>query len=206
MPKPGVHGLGVIAAAAVMAAPLAHAEVVKPGESPGLGLGLTGAEIPDPLKKAKADPYAAPAAPACETIPKEIAALDAVLGPDADAPPEARNTSSAAGHLVASTVRSLIPHRAVVRLLTGAERKEQARSEAAMAGWSRRGYLKGMSVNLGCADRAAGAQVAQAPAPAAAQPPPHIALVEPPAQTVEAPSAPVLLNAMAPPPATRLVR
>jgi hypothetical protein len=152
-------------AAAVAAAPLgAAAEVVKPGEEQGLG--LTPGAIPDILRTAKADPYAAPPAPACESIPREIAALDTVLGPDADAPVQKANSG---GGLVADTVRGLIPHRGIIRLLTGASRRDKARNEAAMAGWTRRGYLKGMYLNLGCAERAneVPAVAAAAVAPAA---------------------------------------
>jgi len=156
MRKPGAFTTPLLAALALSAvAPAAvRAEVVKPGEEQGLG--LTPGEIPAILKQAKADPYAAPAAPACESIPREIAALDEVLGPDADAPAQKVKTSDQAGDLIGGALKSLIPHRDIIRFVTGANRRDKQRTAAAMAGWSRRGYLKGMEVNLGCAERKAG--------------------------------------------------
>jgi hypothetical protein len=151
--KPGAATTSLLALAAVLtAAPItARAEVVKPGEESGLG--LTPGSVPDILKKAKANTYAAPAAPACQSIPREIAALDAVLGPDMDAPAEKQKASDQAGDLVTDVAKSLIPHRSIIRFLTGADRRDKERTEAATAGWARRGYLKGMYVNLGCAER-----------------------------------------------------
>jgi hypothetical protein len=146
---------------AVGSAPVAgHAETVRPGEpSDSIGLGLIGHDTPEVLKHAKADPYAAPAAPACETIPHEIAALDEVLGPDADSPTQKTKMRARANRLISQALRSTIPHRDVVRFVTGADRRDKALNQAAMAGWARRGFLKGMEVNLGCT---AHGQVAQA--------------------------------------------
>ncbi|HVI32223.1 hypothetical protein [Phenylobacterium sp.] len=127
----------VATGAAALAAPAA-AEI-KPGQQEGLG--LTAQDVPELLKKAKADPYAPPAAPACETAYQELAALDQILGPDADEPSVKK---AQAGNLLMKGVRSLIPHREIFRVLTGVDRKERELAEAAMAGWARRGYLKGM--------------------------------------------------------------
>jgi hypothetical protein len=147
---------------AAASAPLAgHAETVRPGEaSDSIGLGLIGHETPEVLKHAKADPYAAPAAPACETIPHEIAALDEVLGPDADTPAQKTKMRARANRLISQALRSTIPHRDVVRFVTGADRRDKALNQAAMAGWARRGFLKGMEVNLGCPGHAQTAQAA----------------------------------------------
>ena len=200
--KPAAHRLGLLAAVALVAGgPAARAGVVKPGESAGpLGLGLTSGEAPEILKKAKADPYAAPPAPACESIPKEIAALDEVLGPDADAPPD--KSSANPGQLLGAAVRTIIPHREIIRFITGAGRKEKSRNEAAMAGWSRRGYLKGMAVNLGCAEREAGAPpppaVAAAPA-GAAETPAYPAALRDPARSPAVPPAAAAAPAALPP-------
>ena len=142
----------LLAAAALAVAPVARAQVVHPGQvNYDWTLGLIGHSIPAELKTAKADPYAAPAAPACETIPREIAALDEVLGPDADEPAVHVKMTARAESLVFQGVRTMIPHKDVVRFVTGANRKDKALNEAAMAGWARRGFLKGMEVNLGCA-------------------------------------------------------
>ena len=145
-----------IAAAACLCAPLAaRGETIRPGEkNSDWTFGLLGHGVPDVLKAAKADPYAAPVAPACETIPREIAALDEVLGPDADAPVLRVNLRARAEKLMVQGIRQgiggMIPHRDWIRLATGAGRKDKALNEAAMAGWARRGFLKGLEVNLGC--------------------------------------------------------
>jgi hypothetical protein len=164
--------LNMTAALALVAtsAPLVgHAETVRPGEpSDSIGLGLIGHETPEVLKHAKADPYAAPAAPACETIPNEIAALDEVLGPDADTPAQKTKMRARANRLISQALRSSIPHRDVVRFVTGADRRDKALNQAAMAGWARRGFLKGMEVNLGCPSQAVAQAADHAGAPAVA--------------------------------------
>ena len=168
MRKPGALPLAAGAVAAALAAgAAARAETVRPGETTGLG--LFGHEIPAVLKHAKADPYAAPEAPACESIPREIAALDAVLGPDADAPARKVGMEARAGRLMGQAIRGMIPHRDLVRLVTGAGRKDQKLKDAAMAGWARRGFLKGMEINLGCAGREASQAAAATPAATTAQ-------------------------------------
>lgn len=131
--------IAALAATGAAALALPAAAEIKPGQQEGLG--LTAQDVPELLKKAKADPYAPPAAPACETAYQELAALDQILGPDADEPSVKK---ARAGNLLMKGVRSLIPHREIFRVLTGVDRKERELAEAAMAGWARRGYLKGM--------------------------------------------------------------
>jgi hypothetical protein len=144
---------------------------VRPGEpSDSIGLGLIGHDTPEVLKLAKADPYAAPTSPACDTIPREIAALDAVLGPDADTPAQKTKMRARANRLISQALRSTIPHRDVVRFVTGADRRDKALNSAAMAGWARRGFLKGMEVNLGCPSHAPIEQAAVPAAPSHAEP------------------------------------
>ena len=163
----------IVAAAAVCAAPVASADPkIQPGEERALSLGLLGPDIPDTLKQAAADPYAPPAEPACVTVPQEIAKLDALLGPDINQPkPKMFEPAKLIGH----AVRSAIPYRSTIRFLTGADRKEKRLSQAAMAGWARRGFLKGLAAKLDCPGQtqlaqAAGPQASQVPAPVAAPP------------------------------------
>lgn len=158
-------GAATLTAAAVLAVavctPLAgRAATIRPGETDNRDwtLGLIGHGVPDVLKTARADPYAAPAAPACETIPREIAALDEVLGPDSDAPAVKTKMRVRAEGLVMQGIRGFIPHRDWIRFATGAGRRDKALNEAAMAGWARRGFLKGMEINLGCPERPASAR------------------------------------------------
>jgi len=203
MPNPASRACALIAASALAcAAGAAAADPVKIGEPSGLG--LTGPKVPDTLKKAKEDPYAPPAEPQCESVPKELAALDEVLGPDADAPDEKKPMINP-GKLVGGAIRGMIPHRGVVRFLTQADKKEDELKEAAMAGWARRGYLKGLSKTLACnapATPAADAALQQASnvsaaAPAIEAPAP---LQVPPPEAAPTPAEPSLQAVQAPAP------
>lgn len=131
----------LIAAVACPAA--AWAGPVRVGETSGLG--LLGPDTPAILRQAKAEPYAVPAT--CETVTAELDALNEALGPDADEPALKANR---AAKLLTGAIRGLIPHRDVVRFVTGAGRKEGALQQAAIAGWARRGFLRGVSRQMDC--------------------------------------------------------
>jgi hypothetical protein len=118
---------------------------VKPGSQQWLG--LMGADIPPILQQARADPYRAAAEPACETIPREIMALNEALGPDVDA----LKTRTGARQMAAGYVRGMVPYRGVVRFLTGADGKDKKLQAAATAGYARRGFLRGLEASLHCA-------------------------------------------------------
>jgi hypothetical protein len=122
----------------------AAAQVVHPGRQEGLG--LLGPGVPQVLRDARANPYAISANPSCEELSQQVAALDAVLGPDLDAPQLKNN----GGDVVLSGIRAIVPYGGVVRFLTGAGRREQALVNAALAGWERRGFLKGTERVMGC--------------------------------------------------------
>ncbi len=139
-------GALTIALATVLASP-ALAQVI-PGSQQGLG--LTGADIPPILKAVQADPYRYPAAPACESIPQEIVALNQVLGPDVDG--ERVKTSKV--HMAMNYARGMIPYRGYVRFLTRADSKDKALQAAATAGYARRGFLRGLEAHLQCAPSA----------------------------------------------------
>ena len=145
-----MRGAGLAAAMAVAAAP-AWAQV-KPGSETGLG--LTGAEIPPLLKDIKADPYRAAAAPACDTIPPDILAINALIGPDVDfVPPKADASAEMQKKAMkggASMVRGLVPYGGVFRFVTGANKKDDALREAVLAAYARRGFLRGVQASLNC--------------------------------------------------------
>ncbi len=126
--------VALMTAGSALAAWPAAAEIT-PGQQDGLG--ITARDVPELLRKAKADPYAPVD---CEAAYQEVAQLDQILGPDANEP---ETSKSQAGNLLMKGARSLIPYREVFRVLTGVDRKERELAEAAMAGWARRGYLKG---------------------------------------------------------------
>ncbi|MBS0363161.1 MAG: hypothetical protein JSR98_17425 [Proteobacteria bacterium] len=131
----------------------------------GTNLGLTGADVPPMLALVKADPYKAPVAPACDTIPAEILQLSNLLGPDLDsgvAAPEQTLTQRGV-----EAAKGFVPYSGVVRFVTGANKKDKDMHEAILAGYARRGFLRGMEINLKCG---AAAQAAADPTPA--DPPP----------------------------------
>ena len=162
MRGPRVKMARTLAAAAILGCIAGSGSAqVKPGSDTGLG--LTGADVPPLLKDVEADPYKAPAAPACSTIPEEIVGLNKLLGPDLG---EDKAKSGGAGDKAAGVARSLVPYGGVVRLVTGASKKDRALREAVLAGYARRGYLRGVESSLRCAPPPAVA----AQAPAAANP------------------------------------
>lgn len=149
---------GLLGAALVLGAPAAWAQV-RPGSESGLG--LVGADVPPLLAQVKADPYKPPLAPACDTIPAEILQLSNLIGPDLDsgvAPEEESLTQRGV-----NMARGFVPYGGVVRFVTGANKKDKDLRDAIMAGYARRGFLRGMEVNLKCG-AAAQAQVADPPA------------------------------------------
>lgn len=104
------------------------------------------------LTEAAAQPYAAP--DGCAVASEQLAALNAALGPDIDAP--ARESSEAAqfaGNTIAGAVSDVVrlPFRGVVRRVTGAEKREKTAKHAMLAGGLRRAYLKGF-VDGACPD------------------------------------------------------
>lgn len=117
-------------------------------------------EIPERLA-ALDTPYDAGPTLSCIAIAQEVLELDAVLGPDWDAPKTeediseaewaADKASSATLDFVASEARGFIPFRGVVRRATGAHSHARKYAEAFLKGEQRRAYLKGKGQALGCA-------------------------------------------------------
>lgn len=133
--------------------------------SPLEDVNLKQSDIPDVLTRAVANPYDVKGLTRCEPIAGEIGRLDAALGPDLDevAPPDTRtNGEKLAGKAKSAGVtalrdetRSVVPFRGWVRKLTGAERHQKQGRAAIQAGGVRRGYLKGLGMNMNCAPPAA---------------------------------------------------
>jgi hypothetical protein len=132
---------------AMSAAGLAHAQV-KPGSESGLG--LTGADVPPLLATIKAEPYRAPASPACDTASAEILAINDLIGADLDTPPEPEDNKKNLIAKGSDMARGLVPYGGVVRFVTGANKKDKELREAVMAGYARRGFLRGVQLNLKC--------------------------------------------------------
>jgi hypothetical protein len=139
-------------AAAVLAFPAAAQ--VTPGSQQWLG--LMGADIPPLLKTVQAEPYRAPAEPACDSIPQEILALDQLLGPDVDG----EQVKTGKVHMAMNYARGMIPYRGYVRFLTRADSKDKALQRAVTAGVARRAFLRGLEAHMQCAPSATDTKVA----------------------------------------------
>jgi hypothetical protein len=102
-------------------------------------------EPPEILKRAAAAPYDLQMPPDCGAVFAEIAALDAVLGPDVDKVDVNEKTGIDAGGLTASAIGGVIglPFRGVIRTVSGAEYREEVLADAILSGIARRAFLKG---------------------------------------------------------------
>jgi hypothetical protein len=106
---------------------------------------------------------------------------------------QAQDDDGNLGRTIMSGVRSVLPYGGIIRFITGASKKEHELVDAALAGWERRGFLKGVARNRGCgpyakpvvaqapaADTAATPAVGTAAAPIIAPPPPPAESLPPP--------------------------
>jgi hypothetical protein len=108
-------------------------------------LSVIQAQAPALLTRAATQPYQ-PAGD-CAAIGRERADLDAVLGPDVDAP-QAEGRGGLAGAVVSGV--AALPFRGVVRRITGAHKRDQAVAATVLAGMVRRGYLRGEAAGRAC--------------------------------------------------------
>lgn len=130
--------------------------VTDAATSPLNDLNLIRTKIPPVLLDARKQPYAIPAEATCADLVAKVKELDAVLGPDLDAPlsgldsslveqgtNEAKNVAIGA---LRSTSESIVPFRGWVRRLSGAERHSREVAAAIVAGTVRRAFIKGLMV------------------------------------------------------------
>lgn len=118
--------------------------------TPATDLNLKKNEIPPALIAAEADPYGLPRGARCPAITAEVQQLNAVLGDDIDIA-QASRAKVSAGKVAQSVVGSFIPFRGVIRQLSGASEQERKLQSAINAGTARRGFLKGVGLQRGCA-------------------------------------------------------
>ena len=114
--------------------------------------------IPEVLQEATYATYASETLTDCEDLRREVARLDAVLGPDLDQEEEKRRDITV-GKVAKDVVGGFIPFRGIIREISGAADHERDFREAIVAGAIRRGYLKGLGEQRGCAWPARPAQV-----------------------------------------------
>ncbi len=134
--------------------------VTDAATSPLSDLNLIRTKIPPVLLEARKQPYAIPAEATCADLAAKVQELDAVLGPDLDAPAAASDAGlveqgtneakNAAIGALRSTSESIVPFRGWVRRLSGAERHSQEVAAAIVAGTVRRAFLKGLMVSKPC--------------------------------------------------------
>lgn len=113
-------------------------------------LNLKKDKIPDLLQVAEAQPYSLVGLGSCAKLTAAIGDLDAVLGQDIDLPQKDGDKTSL-GSVAQSAVGSLIPFRGLIREISGANAHERDLQSAIMAGAVRRGFLKGIGQQRGCA-------------------------------------------------------
>ena len=124
-------------------------------KAPLKDVGVVKDKIPQVLIDARTRTYALPVPFTCKTIFEAVDALDAQLEPDLDAPETQIKSGMSATEIGETVVHGLTPMRSWVRKLSGAEKNANEVQAAVMAGSIRRGYLKGVGLQLGCKPPAA---------------------------------------------------
>ncbi len=116
---------------------------------PGRDIGLAKRDIPALLVAARAAPYTLAGLRTCTQLRAAIAALNDVLGPDIDEQPTKTgiNLGNAANDAIWG---SIIPFRGLLREATGAAGADRRYLAATIAGYTRRGYLKGIAQTRRC--------------------------------------------------------
>ena len=157
----------ILAACATSGSPADRPNAVTGAvQQPFKDLNLVREQTPSVLEAAAKAPYVEIQPLDCNAVRAELAALDKELGPDFDAA-ENKNDDILAGALRSAMG---LPFRGVVRKITGAQKRDQKREHAILAGIARRGFLKGV-------DRKS---CTLAPPLVAAAAPPVVALPAPP--------------------------
>ena len=172
-PRPGMASRS--AAAGVDTFDVAYHGVGGAIRAPFKDFNIAHDRIPAVLMRAAAAPYDTRGLKGCAALTEEIAALDLALGPDLDTPDleTSRDVYAKGAGLAADAALdamrgaavAYIPMRGVVRKLSGADKLERRTKKAVLAGSVRRGFLKALGMERGCAWPAAplGAEVASAP-------------------------------------------
>jgi hypothetical protein len=168
--------MGVGAAAAQPAPPAAPvterpADLGSAVTSPLEDLNLKRVDLPEVLVRSVANPYDLRTLDRCVAIAAEVARLDAALGPDRDLAPAADTRSTTeknqarAATVLRTGAQAVTPYRGVIRWVTGAARHQDKVDDAIGAGFTRRGYLKGVGMRMNCAPPAAPAWFKPTPPP-----------------------------------------
>ena len=119
---------------------------------PARDLGVAKTEIPDVLVQAAVNPYDRRSTQSCKAIAAEIVSLNEHLGPDylltaGKDENKAGKLAEAGGRTIINTI---IPFRGLVREMTGAAGAQRRLEDAVDAGYSRRGFLRGVQLTRKC--------------------------------------------------------
>lgn len=112
-------------------------------------LNLMRDDLPEVLAEAIMATYASERLFECADIEREIARLDAVLGTDLDQEQDEEGRISV-GRLAEQAVGSFIPFRSIIREISGAADAQRDLRGAIVAGFTRRGFLKGLGEARDC--------------------------------------------------------
>jgi hypothetical protein len=118
--------------------------------TPLTDLNLKKDDIPAVLLAAATDPYESKDLNNCRALEAAITELDGALGPDMDVVIDEGDRLST-GRVAKSVVASFIPFRGILREISGAADQERDWRAAIYAGAVRRGFLKGLGQQRGCA-------------------------------------------------------
>ena len=124
-------------------------------------LNIKKTEIPPLLITAQEKPYDLTGLGSCASLSAAVIEMDKVIGDDIDLA-AAANSKMQAGRVAQSVVGAFIPFRGVIREVSGASAQDRKMRAAILAGNARRGFLKGVGLQRGCAYPARPASVQDA--------------------------------------------
>jgi hypothetical protein len=127
----------------------------KVATSPLKDVGVIREKIPQVLIDARTGTYVLPSPLTCATIFDAVDALDAELAPDLDQDSTQLKSGMSATEIGETVVHGLMPMRSWIRKLSGAEKNANEVQAAIVAGSVRRGYLKGVGLQMHCKPPAA---------------------------------------------------
>jgi len=132
--------------------------VINATAQPLRDVNLVRQEIPMVLRGLEYPYSTATLTEGCPEIARQIASLDAALGPESYQPGQSRNVWDRSGDFVEDqvieaaedTVNDFIPFRSWIRRISGANRAERDALRAVANGQQRRTFLRGYGASLGC--------------------------------------------------------
>ncbi len=118
-------------------------------------LNIVKKEVPPALEAMMEDPYSLKGLKTCRQFSDEVKKITGFVGPDVDsaearADRKSQTPAEFAFGATEAIAGSLIPFSGVIRLVSGAKKREQFAQAAVYAGAVRRAFIKGTSRSKGC--------------------------------------------------------